>query len=59
MNTQKLTVCYAWQTPYGSGPTYETLEEAENQDRRDADETLLRLYVNAAGKVVHAEQVPA
>lgn len=58
MTTPKITIAYAWQTPYGSGPTYETLEEAENQDRRDAEETLLRLYVNEAGRVVHTEEVP-
>lgn len=56
MNT-KLTIRFAWDTPYGYGPTWETLEEAEDQDRRDAGETLYKLFINPSGKIVHAEVI--
>ena len=59
MNTQKITIAYAWKTPYSHGAIHETREDAEDQDRRDAGETLLRLYINSAGRIVHTEEVPA
>lgn len=50
---------YAWDTPYGHGPTFESAEEAsENaQDLVDSGAKLHRLYVNSAGRVVHSEQI--
>jgi hypothetical protein len=58
MNTSpKLRILYAWKTPYNHGATYESQEEAENQDRTDAGENLLRLYVDPDGKIVHTEVV--
>lgn len=53
----RITVLYAWQTPYSHGPTWETVEEAtQDSDMVDSGATLLRLYVDANGRIVHTEE---
>lgn len=58
MNTPLLKILFAWQTPYSHGATFETPEEArEDSDWVDSGAKLLRLYVDADGKIVHTEEV--
>jgi hypothetical protein len=60
MTTPVIRTAYAWETTHSWGWIFETREEAESiPDYRDAGQTLLRLYIDEDGKVVHTEEVPA
>lgn len=55
----KITLRYAYSTPYGNGPTWDSPHEArsEQPDARDSGALLLRLFVHPNGKVIHSEIV--
>ena len=55
----RLTVCFALDTDKPSGPVYETEAEARRQPEHiHLGENVRRLYVDAAGVIVHSEIIP-
>lgn len=54
-----ISVRYAYDTPYGHGPTWETPEEARAQqpDAEDAGHELHKVYVNEQHKIIHSEVI--
>lgn len=53
-----LTISYAWQSPKSTGPVYDSELEARGAVPNEGRfQTLLKLYVNSNGKIVHTEKV--
>ena len=56
----RITVKYAWDTGRSTGATYDTPADARaNAPYSPQLHTLLRLYVDPNGRIVHTVEVPS